>query len=112
MTPILATPDTAHDLRDHTSQADGAAANPAENGGRSVPPVARGHGGSLTKITVNLIPRAYTALEQVSAATGDNKTESINRAIQLYAWVQRMLDAGESIHVVSKTGTVREVQIF
>ena len=79
---------------------------------QSPPSSSRGHGGSLTKVTVNLIPRAFAALEEVSKATGENKTESINRAIQLYAWIQRMLDEGESIRVVSPDGAVREVQIF
>ncbi|MEV4123364.1 hypothetical protein [Micromonospora sp. NPDC049645] len=76
------------------------------------PPTTRGNGGSLTKVTVNLLPRTMAALEEVSESTGDNKTETINRAVQLYAWVQRMIDAGESLRVVSPDGQTREIHMF
>lgn len=87
------------------SRPEGSLAPPA-------PPTARGHGGSLTKVTVNLLPRTVAALEQASESTGDSKTDTINRAVQLYAWVQRMLDAGESLRVVSPDGETREIHLF
>jgi hypothetical protein len=31
--------------------------------------------------------------------TGDSKTDSLNRAIQFYAYIQRILDSGGSIHI-------------
>jgi hypothetical protein len=39
----------------------------------------------LTKLTVNLIPRAFAALEHATATTTNNGTETVNRALQLYA---------------------------
>ena len=87
-------------------------ATPRQDPDQAPPLPGRGHGGSLTKVTVNLIPRAVNALEEVSATTGETKTESINRAVQLYAWVHKMLDDGESVQVVSRDGTVRVIQIF
>jgi hypothetical protein len=40
---------------------------------------------ALTKVTVYCTPRSMSALDKVTDATGDSKTDSINRAIQLYA---------------------------
>ncbi len=76
------------------------------------PPASRGVGSALTKVTVNLVPRAMKALEDVSASTGDTKTESINRALQIYAWLQSRIDAGEQVVVVDSLGKPREIQIF
>jgi len=73
----------------------------------------KGTGGQLTKVTVNLIPRAVTALEEVAEITHDTKTESINRALQLYAWAQKMIESGHSLCVVGPDGkTVTQVQLF
>ncbi len=48
-----------------------------------------GSGGSLERVTVNLTPRSSKALEEVVGLTGDSKTDSINRAIQIYAYIER-----------------------
>jgi hypothetical protein len=42
---------------------------------------------ALMKVTVNLIPRAVEALEAASARTKDSKTDTINRALQVYELV-------------------------
>ncbi len=39
---------------------------------------------TLTKVTVNCTERSIAALDRVVAATGDSKTDSINRAVQIY----------------------------
>ncbi len=39
------------------------------------------------------------ALEEVVGLTGDSKTDSINRAIQIYAYIERVLHSGGSIYV-------------
>jgi hypothetical protein len=83
-----------------------------------VPPVPprtsapRGSGPSLSKITVNLVPRAAAALEEASGLTHDTKTETINRALQLYAWFQRMTDAGCKFRVVDPNGAQTELKVF
>jgi hypothetical protein len=61
----------------------------------------RGSGscGSLERVTVNLTPRSSNALEEVVGLTGDNKTNNINRAIQIYAYIERVLHSGGSISV-------------
>lgn len=38
----------------------------------------------LTKLTVNLLPQAVEALDAAAAITGDSKTDTVNRALQLY----------------------------
>lgn len=88
-------------LRSHDT-ADDPAARPGE----------QKSGGSLTKITINLAPKAVKALEEVADATGDTKTESINRAVQIYAWLQTRINAGDQFLVLDKEGRTREIQIF
>jgi hypothetical protein len=72
----------------------------------------RGSGASLSKVTVNLVPRAVAALEEASELTHDTKTETINRALQLYAWFQRMTDAGCEFRVVDPNGSQTELKVF
>jgi hypothetical protein len=64
----------------------------------------QGHGGNgrngpLERITVNLIARASRALQAVSERTGDSKTDSINRAIQVYDYVTEIDSSGGGIYV-------------
>jgi hypothetical protein len=50
-------------------------------------------------VTVNLTARSSQALDEVVRRTGDTKTDSLNRAIQIYAYIEQVLQAGGSIHV-------------
>ncbi|VVJ23792.1 Uncharacterised protein [Amycolatopsis camponoti] len=55
------------------------------------PPEGRGGGGGgLERVTVNLAPRASRALEKAVALTGDSKTDTINRALQVYAYLEEV----------------------
>jgi hypothetical protein len=74
--------------------------------GRSAAPSRRkndhnqgGGGGGLERVTVNLIPRASRALEKASQLTGDSKTDAINRALQVYAYLEEVWSKGGSIEV-------------
>jgi hypothetical protein len=58
-----------------------------------------GSGGPLERVTVNLTARSSRALDQVVQLTGDSKTDSLNRAIQVYAYIEEILEAGGSVHV-------------
>jgi hypothetical protein len=42
-------------------------------------------------MTVNLNRPAVQALEQVSTATGHSKTDTVNRALQIYAIIQSIM---------------------
>lgn len=58
-----------------------------------------GGGGSLERVTVNLTARASRALQQLSDLTDDTKTDSINRAIQIYAYLEEITSRGGTIYV-------------
>ncbi|WP_020523080.1 hypothetical protein [Catelliglobosispora koreensis] len=82
------------------------------------PPSANGNegtktGGQLTKVTVNLVPRAVAALDEVAAITHDTKTEAINRSLQLYAYLQKMIEEGYSVCLMDpEEKTVVQLQLF
>lgn len=44
----------------------------------------------LTKLTVNLIPAAMEALNNTAERLGDTRTDTVNRALQLYAAIIEM----------------------
>src|SRR2546429_8596182 len=70
-------------------------------GQRREGPEGRGHGshGPLERVTVNLVARASRALQRVSELTGDTKTDSINRAIQIYAYLEEVTVNGGDIFI-------------
>jgi hypothetical protein len=59
----------------------------------------RGCGRGLERITVNLTPRSSSALELAVDMTGDTKTDTVNRALQIYAWLEQVIVGGGSVHV-------------
>ncbi|WP_225993889.1 ribbon-helix-helix domain-containing protein [Actinomadura rudentiformis] len=50
------------------------------------------------RVTVNLSLKARDALEEIMALTGINKTDSISRALVVYAEIERMAGNGGSIY--------------
>jgi hypothetical protein len=60
-------------------------------------------GNGLTRMTVNLNRQAVNALEQVSAATGYSKTDTVNRALQIYAIVQSIMERNNGVLRVAHT---------
>ncbi len=58
-----------------------------------------GSGSPLERVTVNLTARSSHALDEVVRQTGDSKTDSLNRAIRIYAYIEQILQAGGTIHV-------------
>jgi hypothetical protein len=71
----------------------------------------RGGGGGLERVTVNLIPRASRALEQATDLTGDSKTDSINRALQVYAYLEEVWSKGGAV-LVEIDGQRTELKFF
>lgn len=50
----------------------------------------------LTRLTVNLMPKAARALTDVAALNEETRTDAVNRAIQLYyIWSEVTADGGE-----------------
>jgi hypothetical protein len=56
-------------------------------------------GSSLDRVTVNLTRRASDALEQLDRLTGESKTDSINKALQLFAYLQQVQHDNGAIYV-------------
>ncbi len=48
----------------------------------------------ITKLSANLLPSTVAALNAAVDETGDSATDTVNRAIQLYAEVMRLHAAG------------------
>jgi len=73
----------------------------------------RGGGPPLEKVTVNLTKRSVEALDDLVEATGETKTDAINKALQVYAFIQRQLDAGGALYLREAGGDQAErLQIF
>jgi hypothetical protein len=54
---------------------------------------------TLTRLTVNLTPRSAAALDLAVGDTGDSKTDTINRALQVYAYLEHAITGGGAIFV-------------
>lgn len=65
----------------------------------------------LTKVTVNLTPRATDALETACRRARESRTDAINRALLVYAVVLTLMDQGEGqgLTVVRPGGDVERV---
>jgi hypothetical protein len=50
-------------------------------------------------VTVNLTPRSSRALDSTVAMTGDSKTDTINRAVQVYELVEEIMKAGGALYI-------------
>jgi hypothetical protein len=66
--------------------------DPANSGGR------RG-GSSLERVTVNLSQRTSEAMEQLAGMTGESKTDTINKALQVFAYLQQLQGNGGAVYV-------------
>jgi len=62
----------------------------------------------LDRITVNLIPKASRALASAMGRNGDSKTDTVNRALQLYEFVTRLEAEGGTLYVRGQDGTELE----
>jgi hypothetical protein len=64
------------------------------------PAVDPGRGrGPLERVTVNLTPRSSRALDHTVAMTGESKTDTINRAVQVYELVEEIMKAGGALYI-------------
>jgi hypothetical protein len=69
-------------------------------------------GNSVTKLTVNITPRATAALDAAATANGETKTNVVNRAIQAYAFLTRMLNEGWDLVLRDNDGREQRVQFL
>ena len=67
----------------------------------------------VSRVTFGLIPKALTALLRLMTSTGLNRTDVINRAIQVYDLVdQNTGDGYEMVFRDLKTGHERVIEIL
>lgn len=67
---------------------------------------------TLTRTTVNLAPKAAEALNAASEREGYSRTDTINRAIQLYDMISGFIADGNKILVRQPDGTLQEMIIL
>lgn len=86
------------------------AASPAKPGDG---PAKDGSGGGLVRLTVNLTQRAVRALEHACRLTGDSKTDTVNRALRVYALVYDLAaQGGGSLTIVNHEGQRETIHIL
>lgn len=72
----------------------------------------RGHG-NLERVTVNLTPKSSRALEDSAQRTGDTKTDTINRALQVYEYIEGIITRGGAVYVrEDHAGELERLKIF
>lgn len=69
-------------------------------------------GGGLERVTVNLTTRSARALELATRLTDNSKTDAINRAILVYAYLEHIIANGGSIHTKKSDDSVPERLVF
>lgn len=66
----------------------------------------------LHKVTVNLIPKAWDAVAATSERLGITRTDTINRALQAYAFLEAEMAAGAEIIVRRQDGAAETVKFL
>lgn len=64
----------------------------------------------LTEVKVNLVPAALAALENAAALNGHSKTDTVNRALQLYDIITAEMLSGAEI-LICRNGAVEKVEL-
>ena len=83
--------------------------NPSGQKARGTGKTSRSGGsGPLERITVNLVARAARALQKAADLTGDSKTDTINRAVQVYAYLEEINSRGGTIYIREADGAELE----
>jgi len=65
----------------------------------------------ITKVSFNAIPTAVRAIEIAAELTGDTRTDTINRAVQLYAFVEKIRHDGGHLVVHNADGTANRLDL-
>ncbi|MFL6126899.1 hypothetical protein [Actinophytocola sp.] len=64
------------------------------------------------RVTVNLTPRSVRAMGNLVNWTGYTKTDTINRALQIYEFIQQIMENGGTVHVRQAEGAEPERLTF
>lgn len=63
------------------------------------------------RFTVTLIPKAAQAVTTLMSITGLSKTDSINRAVQIYAFLAQQMADGKEVLLRDENGNTERVHI-
>ncbi len=63
---------------------------------------------ALTRVTANFTPRAVVALNDASTITGDNKTDTLNKSVQIYAFLMKVTGEGKDVIIEDPKARTRE----
>ena len=66
----------------------------------------------LTKLTALLVPRAVAALNDAADLSGDTRTDVLNRAVQVYAFILKEQAEGRRLALVDEDGTIGWVRLL
>lgn len=66
----------------------------------------------LTKVSANFVPRAIAALDLASEITGDSRTDVLNRAVQVYAYLVKAADEGSLVFVENPATGIKDRVVF
>lgn len=70
-------------------------------------------GQALERVTANLTSRSSRALNLATDLTGDSKTDTVNRALQVYAYLMQITSQGGAIYVREESdGKLERLAIF
>ena len=58
---------------------------------------------------MNLIPRADKALQLAAHITGDSKTDTVNRALQVYAYLEHVMSRGSEVLIRERDGSTGRI---
>lgn len=64
------------------------------------------------RLTVNLTARSVAAVELAAELTGELKTDTINRALQLYSYVMHTISEGGAVYVQEKDGEMMKLKFL
>jgi hypothetical protein len=64
------------------------------------------------RITVDLTPRTVEALDRLVDGTGLSKTDLVNRAVQLYAYIDGATESGAKVIVQWPSGDAEAVRFL
>ena len=64
------------------------------------------------RVTVNLTPRSVRALNNLVGWTDYTKTDTINRGLQIYEFIQQIMENGGTVHVRQGEGAELERLTF
>jgi hypothetical protein len=66
----------------------------------------------LTRLTVNLIRPAVDSLDQLADTTALSKTDIVNRALQIYAFIEQTKAEGGTLCVREPDGHLTSVKLI